>query len=99
MRTGKGRLRQRVGIDADKQRPVDTLLLAVETDSLGDGQNMGLVEGVIQRRATMAGGSEGHALRRLSGIGAINIVGGDQAGDVYQHPGVCRFTGVRRDIH
>ena len=86
-------------VHAEKQRAVDLLLLAVETDSLGDGQNMRLVEGVVQRRAAMPGGAEGHALRRHGGIGAIDIVGRDKAGDVRQHPGLGGFTGIRGNAH
>ena len=88
-----------MGIHAHEQRAVDTVLLAVETDSLGDCQNMRLVEGVIQRRTSVPGGSEGHALRRHGGIGAIDIVGCDKAWDVSQHPGLGGFTGIRTYFH
>ena len=88
-----------MGINTDEQWPVDALLLAVETDSLGDRQNMRLVEGVVQRRAAVSGGSKSHPVRRHGRIGAIDIVGGNQAGDVGQHLGLGWFTGIRGDAH
>ena len=47
----------------------------------------------------MPGGAEGNALRRHGGIGAIDIVGGDKAGDVCQHPGLGGFSGIRTYFH
>ena len=88
-----------MGIDTHEQRPVDALLLAIETDSLGNCQDMGFVEGVVQRRAAMPGGSEGHPLRRHGGIGSIDVVGGDETGNVGQHPGLGGFPGIIGNAH
>ena len=56
--------RQRVRVDAEEQRPVDALPLPVLADRLGDRQHVPLVEAALERRAAMAGGAEGDALRR-----------------------------------
>src|SRR3546814_4108476 len=53
-----GRLRQRVRVDAQEQRAVDALLLAVLADGLGDGQDVLLVEAAVERTAAMAGSAE-----------------------------------------
>ena len=47
----------------------------------------------------MSGGPKGHALFRHGGVGAIDIVGGDEAGDVDQHPWLGGFTGMGRNAH
>jgi hypothetical protein len=36
-------------VDAQKERSVDLLLLAVETDGLGDGQDVPFIERTIER--------------------------------------------------
>src|SRR5208337_5343967 len=60
---------------------------------------MFLIEGVVQRRAAMPGGPEGHALRRHGGIGAIDIVGGEESGYVHQHRCFGRLSCVRAYFH
>src|SRR5438034_11542018 len=55
-------LRKRVRIDADVERPVNALLLAVETNRLRNGENVRLVERVIERRTAMSRGSKRNAL-------------------------------------
>ena len=45
---GQGRPRKRVGIDAEKERSIDSLLLAVNADRLRDGQDMPFVEGSVE---------------------------------------------------
>jgi len=44
----KRRVRQRVRIGADEQRPVDALLRTVEADRLGDCEDVCLIEGVVE---------------------------------------------------
>ena len=39
-RAGQGRLREWMGVDAQEERPVGFLLSAVETNGLGDGQDV-----------------------------------------------------------
>src|SRR6185312_9796762 len=62
-RAAKRRLGQRVGVDADEQRPVDAGALPVLAQRLADGENVRLVEGVVERRAAMPRGAERDALR------------------------------------
>ena len=45
---GKSGRRERVRIDPEVKRSVDPLFPAVETDGLGDCENVGLVEGVFE---------------------------------------------------
>ena len=46
-RARKRRFRQRMRIAADEQRSVDALLRTVETDGLGDCEDVRLIEGVV----------------------------------------------------
>src|SRR3546814_9668855 len=73
-----GRLRQRVRVDAQEQRAVDALLLAVLADGLGDGQYVLLVEAAVERTAAMAGSAERHPLRGDRRIGLHVEIGGDR---------------------
>src|SRR5215831_18342313 len=60
----KSGLRKRVGIDADVERSVDALLLAIEANRLRNCKNVRLIERVIQRGTAMAGSSKYDALCR-----------------------------------
>ena len=62
--------RQRVRVDAEEQRPVDALGLAVVADRLRDREHVPFVEETVERRAAMARGAERHALCRHRGVGA-----------------------------
>ena len=55
---GKSGLRKRVRIDADVERSVDALLLAVKANRLRDCENVRLIERVIERGAAMPGSSK-----------------------------------------
>jgi hypothetical protein len=55
---GKSGLRNRVRIDADVERPVNALLLAIKADRLRDCENVRLIEPVIERGAAMARSSK-----------------------------------------
>jgi hypothetical protein len=48
----KRRLRKRVSIEPDEQRPVDLMFLAIQADRLGDRQDMRFVERIVLRGAT-----------------------------------------------
>jgi hypothetical protein len=50
---GKSGLGGRVSIHTDEQGPVDALPLAVPTNGLRDGEDVRLVEDVVQRQAAM----------------------------------------------
>ena len=80
----EGRLRQRVGVDAQVQRAVDALPGAVVADRLDDGQHMPFVEAARQRTAAMSGSAEGDPLRGDPRIGTPVGVGGEQGGHVHQ---------------
>ena len=78
-RARERRLRQRVRVDAEEQRPVDALLAAVLADRLADREHVRFVEAAFERRAAVARGAEGDALRRQRRIGPPVVVGGDAA--------------------
>jgi hypothetical protein len=42
-----------VRVDAEKQRAIDTLLLAVLANGLTDGKYMRFVEAIVERRTAM----------------------------------------------
>jgi hypothetical protein len=72
-----------VGIHAQEQGTADALGLAVLAHGLGDGQDVGLVEALLQRRAAVAAGAEGHQLGRVAGVGQVEI-GLEQGVDIDQ---------------
>src|SRR5262245_26636049 len=55
---GKSGLRKRVRTEADVERPVNALLLAIEANRLRDCENVRLVERVIKRGTAMPGSSK-----------------------------------------
>ena len=70
-----------MGIQADKQRAVDALGLAIQANGLADGQHMRLVEAAREGAAPMAGGAEGDALGGDARVGRECGVGGQQCGN------------------
>src|SRR5262245_7474851 len=59
---GKSGLRKSVRIEANVERPVNALLLAIKTNRLRDCENVRLVERVIERGTAMAGSAKHDAL-------------------------------------
>ena len=58
----QGGFGQGMGVDSEEQRSIDPLRFAVLGNGLADGQDMGFVEAVQLRTATMPGGTKGHAM-------------------------------------
>ena len=54
--------RQRVGVDPDKQRVVDAARVAINADRLRNREDVRLVEGIVEGRATVSRRSETDAL-------------------------------------
>ena len=77
-RAGAGGGRQRMGVDAHEQWPVDALGLAVITEGLRDGQDMPFVERAVERRTPVAGGAKRDTLRRNRWVGRVCPIGGNQ---------------------
>jgi hypothetical protein len=98
-RTGQRRLGKGVGVHPDKKRAVDLLLGPVFNDGLADGQDVVLVETVLQRRSPVAGGAEGHLLGGVGCIRLAGVVGGNEPGDVGEHGSGGRFAGEFVDGH
>ncbi len=86
---------QGMGVDAEEQWAVDVLPLAIETDRLGDRHDVLLVEGIAERRAAMARGTEMDALRRLGRIRHAGKISADQVGGPDQPGGIEKLAGER----
>ena len=97
-RAGQGRLGERMGVDADIERPVDAVLGPVLADRLADGQDMILIEGVVEGRSPMARGSEGDPLRWHARIRLAGEIGRDQPRHIDQHGGVGLLSRERADL-
>ena len=76
-RAGQRGPRERMGIDAQEERPVDLLLLAIEANCLGDGQDVPFVKGPVEGGTAVARGAKDNPLLGYLRIGPILIVGGD----------------------
>ncbi len=96
---GKSRDGKCVRVHAEEQRPVDLLLRAVQADRLTDGENVPLVEGLLERRSAMSRGAERHALPRYGGIGPLRVVGGDQPRHVDEHRRLRGLSRERANLH
>ena len=81
----KGRLREGMGVDPQEKRPVDLLLLSVQANGLGNGEDVVLVEGAVERGATMPRGAEGDPLLAHRRIGPPRVVRRHQPRDIRQH--------------
>ena len=94
-RARQRRLGQRMGIDADEQRPGQAGFAAMIADRLRRRQDMVFVERVFQRRPAMPRGAEGHA---LGGIGRIRLcgeIGRHQSRDVDERSRIDWFASSR----
>src|ERR1700722_9069937 len=73
-----GRNGKRMSVDAEIQWTVSILLLAIQTDGLGDGENVPFVESPLEGRPTVPRSDKGHALGRHGSLGDIGVAGGDE---------------------
>ena len=89
----EGRLGQGVRVAADEQRPVRALAGAIPADRLGHRDDVGLVEGPVERRAAVAGRPERDALGRVGRVRPDVVVRADQPVQVDQDGGVGRESG------
>ena len=96
-RARSGGLGQRMGVAPEEERPVDPLGLPVETDGLGHGEDMRLVEARRERRAAMSRGAERHALPGEGGVGPLGVVRRDEAGNIRQQRDGRRLARERID--
>ena len=90
----ESRRRQRMRIDADIERPIDTLLLAVFADCLRDGKYVPFVEAALQRCSAVTRGAKCHALSGFGGIGPQASIGIEQLGHIGQR---CRRGRLARE--
>src|SRR5262245_51867437 len=96
---GKSGLGKRVRIHAYVEWSVDALLLAIEANRLRYCKNVRLIEGVVERGASMTGSSKRDALRRYCWIGSPRVIRGDQTRDIDQQRWVGRLACKWRDRH
>ena len=89
---GEGWLGEGVGVLGEEERAGGVLRGAVLDDGLGDGGDVGVVEGSLAL-AAVAGGSEGDALGGDGGVGVEGVVGGDEAREVDEVGGGGELAG------
>ena len=82
-------------LSGKRSRPYQAVFPADIAYRLGDGQNVGLVEGALQGAAPVTGGSEGNPLAGIGGIGCQGVIGTDQCGNVFQ---CCRVGQLARQL-
>ncbi len=98
--TGKGRLREGVGVHPQIEGAGDVLSLAIFVDRLGDGDNVHFVKAALEGCAAMAGGAKGHALLAQVRVRLLGVVGRDQTrNNIDQHRRRRRLTGKRMVGH
>ena len=79
-----GRSRQAVGVLAQVERAGGALVPAIVTDRLGDGEDMRLGEGAVERSTPVAAGAEAHQLPRLPRVRVPVVVLPLQADRIHQ---------------
>ena len=73
-----GRTGEPVGVPADEEGAGDALKRAIFHDGLGDGRNVGFIEGRVERRATVARSAEGDLLGGICDIRNQRVIRGHQ---------------------
>ena len=91
--------RQRVSVDADKQRPGDPLGLAIQADRLTDRQHVPFVETQVERTAPMPRRAKRHTLRGNGSVRLAGVIGRYQSRDIDQQFCRCRFARKRTECH
>src|ERR1700736_580856 len=82
-----------------EERTVDSALLAIGANCLGDGRNVRLIEAAFEGRASMPRGSERDPLRGDRWVGALRIVRSHQPRNVDQHRGRRWLSSQRTYSH
>ena len=78
---------------------INLMLLSVQANRLTDGEDMPLIEGVIECGPAMSRGAERNPLCRNRGVRPLCVVGRDESGNVYQHPCFGRLSGIWAYFH
>jgi hypothetical protein len=94
-RGAKRRLRERVGVHPEKERARRPRVPPALADRLRHGEDVVLVEGTGQGRASVTGRSEGHPLRRVGQVETFVEIGGDQPRNVDEVPEIGPFPCIR----
>ena len=81
----RGRLRQRMRVDAEEQRTGDAVRRALIADRLGDRQHVRFVERARKRRTTMSRGSEGDAFGGDGDVRMLRVIRADEPRHVHEH--------------
>jgi len=92
-------LRKRVAVHPHKERSADALSLVVFADRLADGSHMVIVETAVHRRTAVPRSAEAYRLGGIAGFGMLDVIGGNQAGDIGQRFDWRGFTCKRMDTH
>ena len=88
-----------MGIDAHEERARDALGAAIVANRLGRGEDVGFVEALAERGASVTGGPEAHTLRRLGRVGTFVEVSPEKRVDVDQHLRRRGLPSKRMRIH
>jgi hypothetical protein len=92
-RGGEGGLGESVSILRKKEWAGGALLRAVLDDSLGNGEDVRVVEAGVERRSAMARGAEADTLRKDLRIGVVGVKGGDEARQIDELVGRGEMAG------
>src|SRR6476646_350302 len=84
-----------MGVPTDEERPVEALRGAVVDDGLRRGEDVVLVEGGAQARATVARRAERDLLVGVVDVRVPVVVGADEGVDVDEVLGLGGLTGAR----
>ena len=98
-RRGERRFRERVGVDPHEERTIDAVLRTIETDRLGDGEDVLFVERALDGCSAVARGPERDPLRGDRGVGLERVVRRHESRNVGEYRFRRRLTGQRADSH
>jgi hypothetical protein len=82
-----------------EERPRVAALHAIPADRLGDGEDVGLVEGATERGAAVTGRPERYALGWVCRVGRPVVVRGQQRIDIDKRGWIDRLAGFLADGH
>ena len=98
-RSGAGRNRKRVRVNAEKQWAGNALLCAIQANRLGDREDVPFVERQLERRTSMAGRAKRHPLFRHRGVGNVGIVRREEPRHIDEDSRWRRLARKWTDLH
>jgi len=80
-------------VHAHEKRAGDVLGFPELANGLANGQDMILVEAILERGTPVARGAEGNLLGRVRDVRFAGVIGSDKSWDVYKKRAWSRFPG------